>query len=280
MKRINQFIQSYFIPGSTERRITFYSKQLALFGYLQSISCIFPLLIFISLALSSVAPDFGIPRYDLLLVICLVIQFIMYKTGFETRDELLVITMFHLLGLIMEVHKVYHGSWSYPEEAYSKIYGVPLYSGFMYASVGSYICQSWRNMQLETVNWPKQIWAIPVGAAIYINFITNVFIVDLRLVIAVLLLVIFWKTRFVFILNNRQYQMPAIISFLLIGFFIWIAENIATFFGAWQYAYQHAGWQVVDWHKLTSWSLLVIVSIIIVGELKKLKKEKFTSKEH
>lgn len=273
MKKIHQQIQGYFIPVSAEHRLVFYGKQLVLFGYLQSLSCIFPVIIFISLAISTIIPAFGIPRYDLLLLICILAQVIMYKTGFETRDELLVITMFHLLGLIMELHKVYHGSWSYPEEAYTKIYGVPLYSGFMYASVGSYICQAWRNLQLETINWPKSIWAIIAGAAIYFNFITNAFIPDLRLYITVFLLIVFWNTFFVFTLNDRKYRIPAVISFILIGFFIWMAENIATFFGAWEYAYQHAGWQMVHWHKLTSWSLLVIVSIIIVGELKKLKNQ-------
>lgn len=197
----------------------------------------------------------------------------MYFVGLETKDEVLVITMFHILGLIMEVHKVYHGSWSYPEEAYTKFWGVPLYSGFMYASVGSYICQAWRNLDLETVKWPKKILAIPIGAAIYLNFITNAFIQDLRVFIIVALLFIFWKTHFLFRLGDRQYKIPAVVSFILIGFFIWLAENIATFFGAWRYAYQHNGWQMVEWHKITSWSLLVIVSIIIVGQLKIFKKE-------
>lgn len=43
--------------------------------------------------------------------------------------------MFHLIGLALEIFKVHMGSWSYPEEGYVKIFGVPLYSGFMYASV-------------------------------------------------------------------------------------------------------------------------------------------------
>ena len=48
-------------------------------------------------------------------------QWIMYKTGLETKDELKVITVFHLIGLLLEIYKVHFGSWSYPEEAYSKI---------------------------------------------------------------------------------------------------------------------------------------------------------------
>jgi uncharacterized membrane protein YoaT (DUF817 family) len=55
----------------------------------------------------------------------------------ETIDELKVICLFHIIGLILELYKVHMGSWSYPEEGWSKIQGVPLYSGFMYASVAS-----------------------------------------------------------------------------------------------------------------------------------------------
>jgi uncharacterized membrane protein YoaT (DUF817 family) len=67
--------------------------------------------------------------------------------------------------------------------------------------------------------------------------------------------------------------MPVIVSFLLIGFFIWLAENMATFLGAWKYAYQHKGWAMVNYQKISSWAFLVIVSYIIVAELKMVKKE-------
>jgi uncharacterized membrane protein YoaT (DUF817 family) len=195
----------------------------------------------------------------------------MYFTGLETRDEVYVITFFHFLGLVMELHKVRVGSWSYPEEAFTKFGGVPLYAGFMYASVGSYICQAWRNLKLGTINWASATVAIPIGGAIYINFFTNAFMPDLRLYIAMVLVLAFWRTYFTFEMNRIRYSMPALVSFAAIGFFIWLAENIATFLGAWKYAYQHAGWKMVSWHKITSWGLLVIVSIIIVAELKRIK---------
>jgi uncharacterized membrane protein YoaT (DUF817 family) len=53
--------------------------------------------------------------------------------------------------------------------------------------------------------------------------------------------------------------MPLSLSFILIGFFIWIAENIATFFGAWQYPNQRDGWSLVHLGKVSSCVLLVIV---------------------
>ncbi len=65
--------------------------------------------------------------------------------------------------------------------------------------------------------------------------------------------------------------MPVILSFMLIGFFIWLAENVATRLGAWKYAYQHSNWTMVNYQKISSWGFLVIVSYIIIAELKLLK---------
>ncbi|MER3330177.1 MAG: DUF817 family protein, partial [Candidatus Kapaibacterium sp.] len=82
----------------------------------------------------------------------------------------------------------------------------------------------------------------------------------------------FRKTIVQFNTNGYYRRMPILLSFILIGFFIWIAENLATFLNAWKYAYQHSGWEMVDFGKWSSWSLLVIVSFIIVAQLKLLKR--------
>lgn len=202
---------------------------------------------------------------------CLLVQLIMYLTKIETKDELLVICLFHLLGLTMELFKVHIGSWAYPEEAYTKIFNVPLYSGFMYASVASYMCQAWRRFDLEMINWPKH-WPVRItGALIYLNFFSNHFIPDVRYAIGVMVLVLFWKSKVIFRIESTAYRMPVVVSFILIGFFIWLAENVATLLGAWKYAYQHKGWAMVNYQKISSWAFLVIVSYIIVAELKMLK---------
>ncbi len=80
----------------------------------------------------------------------------MVWTGLETRDELKAISLFHLLGIGLELFKTSKsiGSWSYPDFAYTKLWGVPLFSGFMYASVGSYIIQAWRLFDLKIIHHP------------------------------------------------------------------------------------------------------------------------------
>lgn len=246
-------------------------KEFMAFGYHQAMSCLFPVFIFSMLALSHLIHLPFLARYDFLLLACLGMQAIMYFSGMETRDKLLVITLFHLLGLAMEIHKVAHGSWAYPEEAFTKVFNVPLYSGFMYASVASYICQAWRRLDLRMYHWPKRRWTYIIGTAIYLNFFTNVYFQDVRWFISAWMLIIFFTTKVEFKVTSIKRFMPMIVSFFLIAVFIWLAENIATLLGAWKYAYQHAGWKMVSVQKLSSWFFLIIVSVVIVAELKRSK---------
>ncbi|CAM3827666.1 DUF817 domain-containing protein [Mesobacillus thioparans] len=248
-------------------------KQLVRFGWEQALSCIFPVVIFASLAITKIIELPFLPRYDWLLLIFLLMQWGMLRSGLETRDELKVITLFHLIGLSLEIFKVNMGSWTYPEEAYSKLFGVPLYSGFMYASVASYLCQAWRRLRVELVDWPSFLLVVPLGAAIYLNFFTHHFWLDIRWWLSGLVMIVFWKSWVTYEIGGIKYRMPIALSFVLIGFFIWIAENIATFFGAWQYPNQMEAWSLVHLGKVSSWLLLVIVSFLIVATLKQVKGE-------
>ncbi|GEL78741.1 DUF817 domain-containing protein [Tenuibacillus multivorans] len=256
-----------------------YIKQLFHFGYQQALACLFPGLIFITLAVTNLVSVPGIPRYDVILIICLLIQVVMVKTGLETIDELKVITLFHIIGLTLEIYKVHMGSWSYPGEGYSKVAGVPLYSGFMYASVASYMVQAWRRLDLKIDKWPYFLWTVPLGAAIYLNFFTHHFVYDIRWFLTGALFIIFWKTVVHFNVNGERYKMPLSLSFFLIGFFIWVAENISTLLDGYRYPNQGDTWELVHVGKISSWFLLVVVSFIIVAQLKRIKGEGFTDQE-
>ena len=73
-----------------------------------------------------------------------------------------MITLFHLVGFALEWFKTSSDiqSWSYPDEAYTKIGGVPLFAGFMYAAVGSYIIQAWRLFDLKIKAIRRIGWAL------------------------------------------------------------------------------------------------------------------------
>lgn len=188
------------------------------FGIKEARACLF-----VGLFLAAVIPlpragIAGLSRYDALLAIALLIQVWMVRTGLETMDELKAICLFHVIGFALEAFKVSASiaSWSYPDFAYTKVFGVPLFAGFMYAAVGSYVVQAWRPL-------------------------------------------------------DRDRRMPLMLGFVLIGFFIWLAENIGTFWGVWRYPNQLGAWSVVHVGKWSSWSLLVVMTFTIVANLKHIK---------
>lgn len=216
----------------------------------------------------------GIARYDALLIAALLIQLVMLITKLETRDELKAICVFHLVGFALEVFKTSSSiaSWSYHDFAYSKLFGVPLFSGFMYAAVGSYIIQAWRLFDLKINHHPPFWMAWGIALLIYGNFFTHHFIGDYRWYIAACALGLYARSTVIFTPFRTPRRMPLALAFLLIGFFIWLAENISTFYGLWHYPHQLGAWSIVHLGKWSSWSLLVVMTFTIVTNLKYIKR--------
>jgi uncharacterized membrane protein YoaT (DUF817 family) len=247
--------------------------EFAWFGLKEARSCLFAGLFFLAVFTVPRAGALGVPRYDLLLIIAIAIQLWRVIARLETWDELKAITLFHVLGFGLEVFKTSSGirSWSYPDFAYTKVLGVPLFAGFMYAAVGSYIIQAWRLFDLRIRHHPPYWMGWVIAGAIYANFFTHHFIADLRWYLAALALAIYFRTTVVFRPLDRDRRMPLLLSFVLIGFFVWLAENISTFFGIWRYPNQLGAWSAVHVSKWSSWSLLVVMTFTIVANLKHLK---------
>lgn len=246
------------------------------FGIKEARASIFAGSFFILLFLSSHIPLFGFSRYDFLFVSAVVLQVILYLTKIETWDEVKTIFLFHIVGMGLELFKTHPaiGSWSYPEEAFFKIATVPLYSGFMYAAVGSYLAQAWRIFKLELTGLDHYSWSALLAVAIYVNFFLHHLLFDARYLLIAAVFVFFWNTRVHFtVIEGVPRWMPLNLAFLLIAFFIWIAENISTYLGAWQYPNQVHTWNVVSANKISSWFLMVIISFIIVAYLKHYKKD-------
>jgi len=240
------------------------------FGAKCARACLFAGLFFGAVFLVPRGGLLGVPRYDLLLVIAVAIQGWMLWAGLESRDEVKAITLFHLIGFCLEVFKTSPaiGSWSYPDFGYTKLFGVPLFSGFMYAAVGSYIIQAWRLFDLRIRHHPPYWMATAMAVAIYANFFTHHFIGDYRWYLAAIALGLYARTMVIFRPYDRDRTMPLLLSFVLIGFFIWLAENVSTFFSIWRYPDQLGAWTTVHWSKWSSWSLLVVMTFTIVANLK------------
>ena len=245
------------------------------FGIKEARACLFAGLFFVSIFFVPREGLLGLPRYDLLLVIALVIQLAMVWTKLETVDELKAICLFHLVGFVLEVFKTSGSiqSWSYPDFAYTKLFGVPLFSGFMYAAVGSYIIQAWRLFDIRIRHHPPYWMATGVALAIYLNFFTHHYIGDYRWYVAALAIGLYARTMVIFRPFDRDRQMPMLLAFILIGFFIWIAENISTFFAIWHYPNQLGAWSTVHLGKWSSWTLLVIMTFTIVASLKHIREK-------
>ena len=266
----------YLIDPPARQSLTGTSRVLLeflFFGVKEARACLFAGLFFVAVFAIPRSGVLGIPRYDVLLIIALLIQAIMVWAKLETIDELKAITLFHLIGFALEVFKTSSAiqSWSYPDFAYTKVLGVPLFSGFMYAAVGSYMIQAWRLLDLRIDHHPPYWMAWIVALLVYANFFTHHFIGDYRWYIAALALGLYARSVVIFRPMDRERRMPLVVSFVLIGFFIWLAENISTFFSIWQYPDQLGAWSVVHVAKWSSWSLLVIMTFTIVANLKHIK---------
>jgi uncharacterized membrane protein YoaT (DUF817 family) len=247
-------------------------REFLLFGVKQAAACVFAGSFMFLLAISGHLSIPGLARYDFLFLSAIAIQIVLVAVRLENWREVAVLSLFHLVGVGLELFKTSPSvrSWSYPEPAFFHLKTVPLYSGFMYASVASYVMQAWRLMRLRITEFPPFPLAVGLSAAIYANFFTNHYIVDLRWPLAAAVLILFRRTQVHFTVTNTVRRMPLALSFLLIGFFIWVAENIATYFGAWQYPHQKREWAIVGPTKISSWMLLVIISFIVVAALKEL----------
>ena len=207
-------------------------------------------------------PGWPIHRYDTLFLFAIAVQVLFLTLRLESWAEVRVIALFHLTGTVMEIFKVDAGSWAYPEPGMFKLLGVPLFSGFMYASVGSYMARVIRIFDMRFVPYPPFWVTLLLAAAIYVNFFAHHFLPDIRWILFAATVLIYRRTRIWFRLS-RWYAMPLPLAAFLTSLFLWIAENIGTMTGTWLYAGQ-ATLDRVSFAKIGSWYLLLYVSFVTV----------------
>ncbi len=236
------------------------------FGIKQAFACLFGgAMLALMLATKLFWPEeMGIARYDYLFLAALAIQICLLVFKLETIAEAKVILIFHVVGTVMEVFKTSVGSWIYPEPSIFRIGGVPLFSGFMYAAVGSYLARVTRILDMRYDGYPP-LWAtVLLALVIYANFFTHHFIIDLRYALFAITAALFLRTTVHYRVFRFRHRMPLLLGFLLVALFIWFAENIGTWSRAWIYPSQHNGWTLVSLQKLGAWYLLMILSFVLV----------------
>ena len=195
------------------------------FGLKQGWACLFGgAMLGLILATRMYWPD-GIPvaRYDFLFLAALSIQIAMLGFRLETWAEAKVILIFHLVGTAMEIFKTSAGSWIYPEENFFRIAGVPLFSGFMYAAVGSYLARISRIFDMRYTNYPPIGMTVALCAAIYVNFFAHHFIADMRILLFAAIAALYFRTVVHYRVFRFRHRMPLLLGFVLVALFIWLA---------------------------------------------------------
>lgn len=249
-------------------------KELWTFGLKQANACIFGGFLLTLMFVSKFwYPLDDLHRYDFIFLSAIIFQLLLIMFKLETPREAIVIIVFHIVATVMELFKTADaiGSWTYPEEFVFGIGNVPLFTGFMYSAVGSYIARVWRIFKFEYTLYPPTWTTVILVFCIYLNFFTHHFISDARWVLLATTVLLFWRTRIYFKIQSTFRNMPLLLGWFLVALFIWFAENIATFANIWVYPNQHDNWQLVPFAKISSWYLLMLLSFVLISLINEVK---------
>jgi uncharacterized membrane protein YoaT (DUF817 family) len=239
--------------------------EFTMFVLKQGWACLFGGLLLIAIIATKLIwqPDWPLHRYDALFLFAIGTQALFLWFKLETWEEARVILLFHLTGTAMEWFKVHAGSWGYPEPGLFKILGVPMFSGFMYAAVGSYMARVIRIFDMRFAPYPPLWVTWTLAIAIYINFFAHHFLPDIRIVLFAATILIFARTRIWFRISDHDWWMPLPLAAFLSSLALWIAENVGTATGTWVYSGQTPD-KLVSFAKIGSWYLLLYVAFVTV----------------
>ncbi len=260
-------------PRALERRMGDWMRawlphglaEFVMFGLKMGWACLFAGLMLGAIIVTALVwPDGArVARYDFLVVYAITIQVVFLTLKLESWSEAKVILLFHVTGTVMEIFKLKMGSWSYPEPGLLKLMGVPLFSGFLYASVGSFMARVIRLFDMKFVQYPPFWLTVLLAVAIYLNFFTHHYIWDMRYILFVATMGVYWRTRIYFTPFGARLWMPLVLAAVLSSLFLYLAENIGTLTGTWLYS-GAAEFSFTSMAKIGSWYLLLFVSFMQV----------------
>jgi uncharacterized membrane protein YoaT (DUF817 family) len=260
-------IEEWIAARAERRGWTHFLYEFVRFGVKQAWACLLGALMLALIVATWACYPKGatLARYDFLVLAAIAIQIAMLWARLETWEEARIIFVFHVVGTAMEIFKTAMGSWVYPEVSLLRIGGVPLFTGFMYAAIGSYMTRCWGLFDFRFTRHPP-LWALGLlSVAIYVNFFTHHFVVDARAVLLLTTVLLLGPGVIHYKIWRVHRRMPLLLAATLCALFIWFAENIGTYSAAWVYPNQKHGWQMVSIGKLSAWFLLMILSYTLVA---------------
>lgn len=243
-------------------------REFWIFGLKQAYACLFGgFLLAVMVVTRYWYPLDSLHRYDFIFLSAIVFQVLLLATRLETVRESVVIVVFHVVATLMELFKTSDaiGSWTYPEEYLFGVGNVPLFTGFMYSAVGSYIARVWRIFEFEYSYYPSKRQTLVLVSLIYINFFSHHYIWDMRWALLAVTVLLFYRTTIYYRVVSHYRCMPLLLGWFLVALFIWFAENIATYANVWIYPNQAHEWHMVSLAKLSSWFLLMLLSFVLVS---------------
>jgi uncharacterized membrane protein YoaT (DUF817 family) len=246
-------------------RLPFALAEFVMFVLKQGWACLFGGLLLAAIIVTKLVwqAEWPLQRYDFLFIFAVSTQAVFLWKGLETWEEARVILLFHLTGTAMEWFKVHAGSWSYPEPGLFKLMGVPLFSGFMYAAVGSYIARVIRVFDMAFAPYPSFPLTVLLAAGIYVNFFAHHFLPDIRVALFLATAKLYARTRVWFRIHDRYWWMPMPVAAFLSALALWVAENVGTLSGTWLCSGQSPG-EMIGLAKIGSWYLLLYVAFVTV----------------
>ena len=250
------------------KSVSLFVRELWWFGVKQASACLFcGFMLFVMITTSFWYPFTALHRYDFLFIAAVVFQFGLLVFRMETMKEAKVVLIFHIVATLMELFKTseHIGSWHYPEQYVLGIGNVPLFTGFMYSAVGSYIARVWRIFEFRFEQYPNKTATVLFVVCVYLNFFTHHFIWDMRWLLVAFSVLLFGQTRIYFNVVGVYRHMPLLLGLALVSFFIWLAENIATYTRIWVYPSQGNDWHCVPMTKWMAWFLLMQLSFVMVS---------------
>mgnify|MGYP002631179882 CR=1 FL=1 len=218
-------------------------------------------------------PIEGLYRNDFLFLAAVGFQVVLLAFRLESTREAAVIMIFHVVATFMELFKTSDAinAWHYPGEAIVRLGNVPLFAGFMYSAVGSYMVRVVRILDFRFTHAPPTWASFVLATLIYANFFTHHFFIDIRNVLLVGSVVLYGRCIIYFRMDKVHRHMPLMLAQFLTAIIIWFAENVATYSRIWIYPNQTGEWQMVPFNKLVAWYLLLSLSFVLVTIVHPLK---------
>lgn len=203
-----------------------------------------------------------VAQYDAVLVYCVIVTVVAGSLGWLTRRELIAMLAGYVTVMALAIVAVTQGERSYPLDGWAEIGGVPLLAGFGGAAVVAYVCRLWRLLAIEVEHF-QSVTASAVAVLIYANFISRHWLLDIRALLAPLLLVVLRRCWVTFTLTGRRRRIPAALGYLATVLPLWALERLcAVLVGdGWL-------WSTIPVGSGGSWALLVAAAFLAVTFLK------------